>query len=43
MPFLGVLVSKTSDFVMIETKPGVQRCFPTADVKKVVMLGSGVK
>ena len=41
--YKGVLVSKTSDFVMIETKPGVQRCFPTADVKKVVMLGSGVK
>ena len=41
--YRGVLVSKTSDFVMIETKPGVQRCFPTADVKKIVMLGANAK
>lgn len=41
--YRGVLVSKTSDFVMIETKPGVQRCFPTADVKKVVMLDAKAK
>ena len=41
--YRGVLVSKTADYVTIETKPGVQRCFPTADVMKLVNIGRPAK
>lgn len=33
--YKGVLVSKTYDYIVIETKPGIQRCFPIADIKKI--------